>query len=150
MGAANRRASHPTDATIFPLLGDVASARCLCTQGVPETTFRTLFVFFNFARNSISPSSLHSVQGENETPLRVVPPVLLSSLSSFATETSSIQNCVEARPRRKRYRPLPMGRQNNAPRNRGINRYRCCWALHLRPKKLSRSPFGCIVEFLDI
>lgn len=66
----------------------------LCTQGVPETTFRTLFVFFNFARNSIS-QVLRCALGENETPslLRVLPFRL-----PFATETWSIQNCAEARP----------------------------------------------------
>lgn len=96
MGAANRRASHPTDATIFPLLGDVAfRARCLCTQGVPETTFRTLFVFFNFARNSIFPSSPLCAGWKRE--LRSAPCPSRSSLFPFVLRD---RNFVDSKLRR--------------------------------------------------
>lgn len=126
---------------MLPLLGDVASLR-LCTQGVPETTFRTLFVFFNFARNSIS-QVLRCVQGENETPR---PSCVLLFPFAFLLRD---RNLVDSKSRRAQAEPGDIAKDIGRYQWDGgitrhaigeINRYHrcCCGRSVCALKKLSR------------
>lgn len=132
-GTANRCASRPTMTALSPTwryrLRRALSLHTGCARNnFPDSLFSLISCEIQYPK--------FSTTGVWKRDLSLIL-LLLSSLLPFVRNfvRFKIAPRLGRDAKRERYRCFPMGRQNSAPCNRGINRYWRCRALHLRPGK---------------